>query len=269
MPARPSFSDREEKIQSACKYLLRQRQNGIKPNVTQAALDFGVPRSTLDARFNNIHKSRAEAREAHQFLTPAVEYVLFKWVEHLGATGVPLDKKTIRARAQHLHPENKKPSRNWVYNFLKRHSSINFYIASGLDPKRAKAFNEPVVGRFFDKLAALIEEHDIPIENIYNMDEKGVQRGGGKKASRRKYLYSRKQKAKYKHRSANLELITIIEAVCADGSKLKPGFVFSGSTFSPEWFDFDDEIMYVLPPSSKFYFSLSFQCRDVPERLDR
>jgi hypothetical protein len=158
-------------------------------------------------------------------------------------------KKTIRARAQHLHPLHKKPSRNWVYSFLKRHPSVGFSTSSGLDPKRAKAFNEPVVGRFFDKLAELVEKHDIPIENVYNMDEKGVQRGGGKKASRRKYLYSRKQKAKYKHRSANLELITIIEAVCADGTKLKPGFVFSGTARCPEWFDYDDDIMYVSPSS--------------------
>ncbi|KAJ7847894.1 hypothetical protein B0H14DRAFT_2356942, partial [Mycena olivaceomarginata] len=55
------------------------------------------------------------------------------------------------------------------------------------DPKRAKAFNQPVVDRFFDTLAELVEKHKIPSENIYNMDEKGVQRGGGKKASRCKY----------------------------------------------------------------------------------
>jgi hypothetical protein len=75
------------------------------------------------------------------------------------------------------------------------------------------------------------------------MDEKGCQRGGGKKTSRRKYLYSRRQRAKYKHRSANLELITIIEAICADGTELKPGFVFPGTSFCPEWFDSDPDIV--------------------------
>ena len=117
--------------------------------------------------------------------------------------------------------------------------------ASGLDPKRAKAFNHPVVNRYFDELNKLVESHGILIENIYNMDEKGCQRGGGKKSSRRKYLYSRRQRAKYKHRSANLELITIIEAICADGTELKPGFVFSGTSFSPEWFDSHPDIVYV------------------------
>ena len=55
--------------------------------------------------------------------------------------------------------------------------------ASGLDPKHAKAFNRPVVNRYFDELTELVESLDIPIENIYNMDEKECQRGGGKKSS--------------------------------------------------------------------------------------
>ncbi|KAJ7787300.1 hypothetical protein B0H14DRAFT_2399676, partial [Mycena olivaceomarginata] len=47
----------------------------------------------------------------------------------------------------------------------------------GLDPKRAKAFNGPVVGRFFDKLTKTINEHEIPIENVYNMDERSWEEG--------------------------------------------------------------------------------------------
>jgi hypothetical protein len=166
-------------------------------------------------------------------------------LSNLGATGKPLCKKSIRACAQHLHPLGKKPSRNWIYKFLKQHPSITLATASGINPTHAKTFNEPVVGHFFDKLTKLIEDNNIPIKNIYNMDEKGCQRGGKKMASRCKYLYSRKQRAKYKHRSANLELVTILEAVCADGTNLKLGFVFSGTTQCPEWFDYDDEIVYV------------------------
>jgi hypothetical protein len=55
--------------------------------------------------------------------------------------------------------------------------------ASGLDPKHAKAFNCPVVNQYFDELTELVESLGIPIKNIYNMDEKGCQRGGGKKSS--------------------------------------------------------------------------------------
>ena len=203
-----------------------------------------IPYTTLCARFLNFHKSRREAHTTQQFLSPSLENVLVKWIDHLGTTGRPLCKRTIRTRAQHLHPTQNKPSRNWIYLFLKRHPNIVLSTASGLDPKRAKAFNRPVVNRYFNEFAEIVQTHGIPIENVYNMDEKGCQRGGGKRSSRRKYLYSRRQRAKYRHRSANLELITIIEAICADGTVLKPGFVFSGASFSPEWFDEDDEIVY-------------------------
>ena len=84
------------------------------------------------------------------------------------------------------------------------------------------------------------------------MDEKGCQRGGGKKGCCRRYLYNWEQRARYKHHSGNLELITIIEAICADETDLKPGFVFSGSSFSPEWFDNDPDIVY------NFVFNLWF-----------
>jgi hypothetical protein len=234
----------EELLKEGCRQLTLEKQNGGKINIKKMATHLDVPYTTLHARFLNVHKSRNEAHTTQQFLSPTLEQLLIKWIIHLGSTGRPLCKRTIRVRAQHLHPENKKPCRNWIYLFLKRHPEIVLSTPCGLDPKRAKAFNRPVVNRYFDELASLTESLGIPIENIYNMDEKGCQRGGGKRGTRRKYLYSRKQRAKYKHRSANLELITIIEAICADGTDLKPGFVFPGSSFSPEWFDNHPDIVY-------------------------
>ena len=234
----------EELLREGCRQLTLEKQNGGKVNIKEVATRLDIPYTTLRARFLNVHKSRREARAAQQFLSPALELLLVRWIVHLGSTGHPLCKRTVRIRAQHLHPDNKKPSRNWIYLFLKRHPDIILSAASGLDPKRAKAFNRPVVNRYFDQLTHLVESFDIPIGNIYNMDEKGCQRGGGKRGSCRKYFYSRLQRAKYRHRSANLELITIIEAICADRTELKPGFVFPGSSFCPEWFDNHPDIVY-------------------------
>jgi hypothetical protein len=231
-------------LKEGCRLLAAEKQKGGKVNIKKTATLLGVPYSTLHARFCNIHKSRREAHTEQQYLSPSLERVLVQWIIHLGSTGRPLCKRTIRTRAQHLHPDNKKPSRNWIYLFLRRHPDITLSTPCGLDPKRAKAFNRPVVNRYFDELTRLAESLGIPLENIYNMDEKGCQRGGGKKSSRRKYFYSRRQRAKYRHRSANLELITIIEAICADGTALKPGFVFPGLSFCPEWFEKHPDIVY-------------------------
>ena len=136
----------------------------------------------------------------------------------------------------------KKPSETWLCGFLGRHLEIKLGRPSDLDPKRAQAFNKPTVCEHFQKLWELVQKHDIPVGNVYNMDEKGCQRGGGRKGSGQKYLVPCRWRPKYLSRSSNLELITIIECVCADGTALLPGFVFSGKEFCPEWFTVDPKI---------------------------
>ncbi|KIK34931.1 hypothetical protein CY34DRAFT_41965, partial [Suillus luteus UH-Slu-Lm8-n1] len=46
-----------------------------------------------------------------------------------------------------------------------------------------------------------------------------------------------------KAKSDQLELVTVIECVCADGTNLKPGFIFSGSQIYPEYFEEDGIIV--------------------------
>ncbi|KIK73406.1 hypothetical protein PAXRUDRAFT_81286, partial [Paxillus rubicundulus Ve08.2h10] len=46
----------------------------------------------------------------------------------------------------------------------------------------------------------------------------------------------------YKFESDNLELVTVIECVCADGTKLQPAFVFAGKEQCPSWWTVDPRI---------------------------
>ena len=88
-----------------------------------------------------------------------------------------------------------------------------------------------------------MDKKNIPWCNIYNMDEKGCQRGGGRRIQAIKYFIPCNQQLSYKLRSANLELVTIVECICADGTSLLPGFIFPGKEFHPEWFmDVDERI---------------------------
>jgi hypothetical protein len=86
------------------------------------------------------------------------------------------------------------------------------------------------------ELGQVLDERKIPIENQYNMDEKGCQRGGGRHLRAIKYFIPPSWHPHYKLRSANLELVTIIECVCADGMSIDPGFIFAGEKFHLEWF---------------------------------
>ncbi|KAJ3989521.1 hypothetical protein F5890DRAFT_1400939, partial [Lentinula detonsa] len=52
----------------------------------------------------------------------------------------------------------------------------------------------------------LLTKHNIPWENIYNMDEKGVQLGGGQKNSGWKYFFSREVTKRYRQHSLGVEI---------------------------------------------------------------
>ena len=79
------------------------------------------------------------------------------------------------------------------------------------------------VADFYEMLGDFTKEYNIPEENIYNMDEKGVQLGVG---GRVLALVDRDQKSVKHVEDGNEELVTIIECVAADGSLIRPSVVF-------------------------------------------
>ncbi|KAL5637795.1 hypothetical protein ACGC1H_002158 [Rhizoctonia solani] len=114
----------------------------------------------------------------------------------------------------------------WCQRFLHRHRrKLKYKYAYELDPKRTSGFNRPMVETYFNMVKKLMEDYNIPIEHIYNMDKKGLQIGGGRSTSRRKHLFGLLQKAQYKLKHDCLELMTIIECICANGFAMKPTFV--------------------------------------------
>ncbi|KAJ3008482.1 hypothetical protein NUW54_g3140 [Trametes sanguinea] len=183
-----------------------------------------------------MHALRQTSHSAQQLLTPEKEEALCEWIEHLSNEGTPVDK---------------------MYHFLARHLDICLRRPSGLAPERARAFNCANVDDYFKKLKAVIKEYSIPWSQVYNMDEKVIQRGGKGNIKRIKYLVPRERHANYKLRSSNFELITIIECICADGTSIQPGFIFAGKEFSRDLFpDIDPRQaaiennihLFLLPP---------------------
>ena len=76
------------------------------------------------------------------------------------------------------------------------------------------------------------------------MDEKGCQRGGGRRIRNQKFIICDGKLTQYWVQSANLELITIIKCVSADGTHIKPGFIFpqKKSSLEEDWINVDPEI---------------------------
>ena len=77
------------------------------------------------------------------------------------------------------------------------------------------------------------------------MGEKGIQMGGDRKGTCTKYFFAQDDKMKYKLQSDKLQLVTIIDSICADATaNISPGFVFPGSTKHKEWFE-EPDIKYL------------------------
>jgi hypothetical protein len=221
--------------------------------IATAANHFKVPYHTLRRRFKVKAVTHFEAHKNAQLLTIAQENTLCEWIIFMGLVGHPLSKTALYLKVAAISPilqeRSKKsgktelPGINWAYAFLLRHPELKLKRLTGLDPKRAQNFNPTVVSNHFTKLGKLIQEKDIPWENIYNMDEKGIQLGGGRKLDNTKYLFSMEQRIHVKIQSADLELVTIIETIGANGSFLKPTFVFCGKSVLHDGYFEEDGIL--------------------------
>lgn len=230
-------ADIEVKIQNASASIA----NGTFKFLSEAAEHFDVEYSTFRRRHIGETQTRSNAHQKQMILNDSQETTLCEWIKYLGMTGHPLSSRQLRVKVVGITnttnaresepgqvPFNSLPSRNWVYSFLTRNPCVVLKRPTGLDPLRAACFNSTVVKDHFQVLAKFLTDYDIPWDNVYNMDEKGIQLGGGRKMDNTKFLYSQAQHTRVVVQSASLELVTVIECVGALGSHLKPAFVFCG-----------------------------------------
>ena len=193
----------------------------------------------LFPRYHKLHKPTKQAHKDEHLMNEE-EAVLADWIQFLGMVGCPITRATLRLKCVELCRQM--PGRTWLWCFLKCHPELKLKRATGLDPKRAQAFNYTAVNDHFVKLKKVIKDNSIPWENIYNMDEEGIQLGGGWKGDGWKYFFLCEERGCYTICSSNLELVTVIESCCANGTTFKPGFVFAGQSMDVENIEADDDI---------------------------
>jgi hypothetical protein len=240
-------AEKDAKAEALVTKAIKGVQNKTYANVMEACRELNIlPKyTTVTRQMKTNTLPWTAAHSAAQLLTPTQEAIVVKWIEFLAFAGVPLSKKTIGAKVYALC--GRKPSRRWANSFLVRHRSCKLGKPAGLDSKRARAFNFTTVNQYFERFQNLLDSHGgIPASNIYNFDEIGIQMGGGRKSSGELYFFSARDKTTYKIRSENLQLVTILETICRDGTApVKPCLVFPGVKMFPEWFQVDNDILYV------------------------
>ena len=187
---------------------------------------FQVPHTTLCDRING-RCGRRKAHQSQQLLSDPQEEVLCDWIDFRALIAKPLDIQDIQCLTAELSGNT--PGKHWIRRFMKRWPQVSHSRPGGLDPKRAQNFNPSNVAGFYQLLRAIYDAYpDLPPQHVWNMDEKGLQLGGGRKRSKKFFrLKSLKQSKFYQIRSDNLELVTIIECISPAGLSIPPAFILA------------------------------------------
>ena len=180
------------------------------------------------------------ANAMQQNLTKEEEEILKAWITQHASMGTPYERQDLIIDASAIC--GKVLGRRWYRCFMKRHPDLQLAKPVRLDPKRAKNFNKAIIDDYFDKLEEFHArfEGGIPPEHIWNMDEKGIQMGGGRKNDGKKYIFLKGQQQNYQLQSDNLELVTVIECISAAGEVVPPSFCLQNGRM-PDLRDFDFE----------------------------
>ena len=179
-----------------------------------------------------------EAKERdQQKLTPQQEDELVLYIEDLTRRGLPPTRDMVQNFASTIAHE--RVSESWVTRFYHRHEyNLILKWSTGMDAVRHAADSYSKYELYFDYLYSKIKEYDILPENSYNMDEKGFMIGV---IGRAKRLFSQRQWEKKEVTAAlqdgNREWITVLAAVCGDGTTLPPGLIYASknSTLQSSW----------------------------------
>lgn len=209
--------------------------SGTKPDgnpnlsIRRAAQQFCVPRTTLTSRWNGT-RTRKEAHEHQRLLTVAQEEILTDWIKVMGRRGIPMTATIIADYVADI--VGHAVGESWVRRFKARHPELKVKWSSTLEKCRAASLNPTLVNEYYDLLEETIQNYNIPPENIYNMDEKGIQLGIGQKV---KAFVDRDQNDVYSVEDGNRELVTVIEAIGADGWSMHPSIIYQGVRRDLEW----------------------------------
>ncbi len=176
-------SEKAAETDAKVKAAIEGLSKGLYSTPFAAAQALQLSRATLQRRLGG-GKSRAEGKENQQHLTHGEEQALAKWITRLTATGHPARHCFIKEIAEEIRRQRHSHSATpvsypdlgdaWVPQFLSRHPSLQTTLARAIESVRIKDVSSEAILNFFAVFSALLEEHQIPRENVYNMDETGI-----------------------------------------------------------------------------------------------
>ena len=204
--------------------------------ITVVAKQFGVPYGRLYNRIKG-RSSRNEQQFRSSRLNVDEEAPICEYIERLAHMFIPPRKfmvvafanSILHANAQADGVEYLPVSCKWLARFLKRHSEFHVTKMKVIDRKRALVADADRLEEWFRRYAATREENGILPSNVWNMDETGFQIAQG--SNQTVVVPADDHLNGHQPRLAipeNRELVTVIEAISANGNYIDPYLIFKG-----------------------------------------
>ena len=127
------------------------------------------------------------------------------------------ERKALKERYEREGRKNvvhDKLGKNWITQFCDRHSELAAKLAVRMDKQRVYANDYTTIKDYTKKLGKVLAEHNIKDYNISNVDEKGIILGYSAKT---KVITQRGRKNPYVKQDGKHEMLTLVEAVSANG----------------------------------------------------
>ena len=236
----------------------RRRLTARKLNTTTVvAPSSEVPAST---RWHRSHgrPSRAQKAVSQQYLTPEEEIELREYLLRCHRNGHPIKVKALpylalviaRHRSSTLQTPAadqplRAPSKNWPQGFYLRHPEVKSKRLKALDARRYGPNIYEKVVHWFTVMGPELRHPAIRAENVYNMDETGVQLSV---LGTQKVLVSREDVSGCRGTGVKRDLITAVECIAADGRSLAPLIVWPSVTHRSSW---------ITHPTPDWHFAVS------------
>jgi len=203
-------------------------------SLRKAALEWGVPRSTLQDR-NKTTLPHVKATNHLQRLPTVIENRLTNWVLTQEALGRGVTHAQIRVFGQRLlalQGDHLPLGKHWMSRFLARNPILKTKRQIYVDSVRVNNACSEVIRPWFQKLE-IPAIRAIPASQRWNMNETGIMEGYDLNELVVGHAEKRKVQGK---QPGSRTWTTIIECISATGASTLPTVIYKGKDVQQQWF---------------------------------
>jgi hypothetical protein len=218
--------------------LAMQAYKGGQFSSTKACADaYDISDATLRRRVKGIH-ARCDSVPINRKLTTTEESTLIEWILSMDQRGLAPRSDTVRQMASLLLQKRSQDNtltvgKQWVYNFVRRHDSLQSKYTRKYDYQRAKCEDPTTVRDWFRLVRNITEKYGILEEDIYNFDETGFQMGV---ISTAKVITGADRAKPVSVQPGNREWVTVIDCISSYGWNVPPVIIFEGKVHQSTWY---------------------------------